>query len=147
MPLGPTSIREDLTQTTTSSFRVTWEYDATRSRVTQWTVRHAEKGGAFTERSLTDPEAREHYFTFSTPDSGKTYSVEIIAKSEGASSTDVGRKDVTLSEYMIMLTEIVIVSTCAAQNILHCLLWCMKVALSYPESIPLGSLKACNAMY
>ena len=98
VPLGLAEIFEDPTQTTTSSFRVTWEYDAARSRVTQWTLRHAVKGGAFTERSLTDPGAREYYFTFSTSDSGRTYSVEIIAISDGASSTDVGRKEVTLSK-------------------------------------------------
>ena len=69
----------------------------------QWTVRHAEKGGAWTERSITDPGAREHYFTFSTSDSGKTYSVEIIAVSDGALSIDVGRREVTLSEYTILL--------------------------------------------
>ena len=98
VPLGLSDVYEDPTRTTTSSFRVTWEYDTTKSRVTQWTVRHAEKGGAYTEKSLTDPGAREHYFTFETSDSGKTYSVEIIAISDGASSTDVGRKEVTLSK-------------------------------------------------
>ena len=96
--MGPTTVREDPTQTTTNSFRVTWEYDAARSRVTQWTVRHAEVGKAWTERSVDDPGAKEHYFTFTTSDSGKTFSVEIIANSEGASSTDVGRKEVTLSK-------------------------------------------------
>ena len=99
--MGPTTVSEDPTRTTTSSFRVTWEYDETKSRVTQWVVRHAEVGGAFTERSLTDSGVREHYFTFSTSDSGKTYSVEIIAKSDGASSTDVGREEVTLSKYYL----------------------------------------------
>ena len=103
MPLGLIDVYEDPTQATTSSFRVTWEYDATGSRLTQWTLRYAEKGGAYTERTLTDPGAREHYFTFSTSDSGKTYAVEIIAISDGASSTDVGRKEVTLSEYTILL--------------------------------------------
>ena len=61
-------------------------------------MRHAEVGKAWTVRSVDDPGAREHYFTFSTSDSGKTYSVEIIAISDGASSTDVGRKEVTLSK-------------------------------------------------
>ena len=76
-----------------------WDYDAARSRVTQWTVRHAEVGGAWTERSLTNPDAREYYFSFNVADSGNTYSVEIIANSEGATSTDVERKEVTLSKY------------------------------------------------
>ena len=98
VPLGLSDVYEDPTQITTSSFRVTWEYDASKSRVTKWTVRHAVVGGAWAERSLDNPAARDHYFTLSTSDSGRTYNVEIIANSDGASSIDVGRIQVTLSK-------------------------------------------------
>ena len=98
VPLEPTNVHEDSTGTTTNSFRVVWDYDAARSRVTQWTVRHAEVGGAWTERSLTNPDAREYYFILTISDSGKIYSVEIIANSEGATSTDVEQIEVRLSE-------------------------------------------------
>ena len=103
VPFGPTGVREEPTQATTNSFRIAWDYDAARSRVTQWTVRHAEVGGAWTERPLINPDAREYDFTFRISDSGKTYSIEIIANSDGTTSTDIEPMEVTLSEYMVVL--------------------------------------------
>ena len=103
VPLAPTNVHADPTRTTTSGFRIVWDYDTSRSRVTQWKVRHAELGRAWTERSLTDPNVKEAFFTLNLADSGKTFRVEIIANSDGASSIDNVETQVTLSKQMIFL--------------------------------------------
>ena len=107
VPLGPKNVHEDPTRTTTAMFRIVWSYNQASSRVTQWTVRHAVQGtGAWTELSITDPSAREHFITLNSFDSGKTFVVEIIANSDGASSTDIGRAHVTLSKLFILILEL-----------------------------------------
>ncbi len=79
---------------------MTWEYDRSKSRVTDWTVRHRVRGvGAGTVRSITDPNAREAFFDLNAADSGRTFLVEVVAVADGISSSGGGQTSVTLSKF------------------------------------------------
>ncbi len=87
--------------TSETTFRVTWTYDTTESRVTQWTIRYAVSGtGTWTELSLSSQAQRHNDFVLTQSDSGKTYAVEVIAVSDGTSSQGTS-VEVTLSKYGI----------------------------------------------
>ena len=102
--MGPTNTHEDPTRTTTTGFRVAWDYDQTTSRVTHWTVRYAVVGGAWTVNDIPNPNAKEHFVNPGLSYSGRKFDVEIIANSGGASSAEIGQTQVTLSKELTFST-------------------------------------------
>ena len=92
-------ILEETDLTTSNGFQIVWDYDHTLSRVTEWVVRHSQQVEVWREKVIADSAARSVHITLSESELGTLYAVEIIAMSDGVSSKDIGRIQVTIREY------------------------------------------------
>ncbi|ELU18720.1 hypothetical protein CAPTEDRAFT_218444 [Capitella teleta] len=95
-PLPPTDLTVDRTATTVSSVRVQWKDDVTRSYITSWDIKIADRGtdnirtiGSTYERTNLDYE-------IPNLTAGKNYTVYVYGKSGDRHSRDASTVDVTV---------------------------------------------------
>ena len=93
------NIREESGFTTSNGFQIAWDYDNSLSRVTEWIVRYSQQVGEWNEKVIANPAARNIKITLSESELGTLYAVEVISISDGVTSKDIGRVQVTIRKF------------------------------------------------
>ncbi|ELU03941.1 hypothetical protein CAPTEDRAFT_222638 [Capitella teleta] len=96
-PLPPTDLTVDHTATTVSSVRVQWEDDVTRSYITNWDIKIADRRLNNITKVGSTYERTELYYEIPNLTAGKNYTVYVYGKSGDQRSRDSSTVDVTVN--------------------------------------------------